>query len=154
MTEIQDLPRWVWDLLADLIVEDDTHPTLYFTSGGFQGHRQYDWCPNVVLEKIPTDVLSAARVIAGYRRPATEEACTCDGEWWTGDHIATCPVRMKPHEIADEIMRRVGDQMAELYEALPDLVHECWDGYQHLTEPYQRLAVQAVEKCLTGEEKR
>jgi hypothetical protein len=73
MAEIQDLPRWVWDLLADLIVEDDAHPTLYFTSGAFEGYAQYEWCPNVVLEKIPKDVRAAARVIAGYRSCAAQD---------------------------------------------------------------------------------
>jgi hypothetical protein len=153
MTEIQDLPRWVWDLLADLIIEEDNH-RLYAQLAGTSIFQRYDWCPNVVLEKVPKDVRAAARVIAGYQPPAVEETCTCNGEWWTGDHIATCPVRMNPHEIADEIMRRVGDQMGQLYAALPDLIHECWDGYQHLVESDQRLAVQAVERCLTGEEKR
>jgi hypothetical protein len=62
------LPKWVWDILADLIEEEDMHPKLFFTSGGFEGYRQYEWCPNRVLVKVPPEVRDAAAVIAAYRQ--------------------------------------------------------------------------------------
>lgn len=63
-----DLPKWVLDLLADLLDEEELHPTLYFTSGAFEGYARYEWCPNVVLEKVPAEARAAARVVQSYRR--------------------------------------------------------------------------------------
>lgn len=69
-----DLPRWVWDLVADLLDEEDVHPKLYFTSGGFVGYRQYDWCPAKPLERVPDDVKAHAAVVASYRHRVAESA--------------------------------------------------------------------------------
>lgn len=63
-----DLPKWLWDILADLLDEEDVHPRLYFTSGAFEGYRQYDWCPKNILDKVPDDVRANANAIRAYRR--------------------------------------------------------------------------------------
>lgn len=70
---MNDLPNWVYDLVADLLDEEDLHPKLYFTSGAFEGYRRYDWCPAKPLARVPDEVKTAARVIQGYR-PRPEEA--------------------------------------------------------------------------------
>ena len=56
-----DLPRWVWDILADLIDHEDQH-----------GTGEQDWhCLDTILNRTPAEVLSAARVIAHYRGQTT-----------------------------------------------------------------------------------
>jgi hypothetical protein len=49
MTE--ELSRWVWDLLADLIDEERVHPKLYFTAGPTEGYRPYGKGANEAGEK-------------------------------------------------------------------------------------------------------
>lgn len=70
------LPSWVWDLLADLIDEEDVHPVLYRESLGLDPprYRQYGWCPKLALERVPAETLRVARYIAGYRQSAKELA--------------------------------------------------------------------------------
>jgi hypothetical protein len=67
-----ELPRWVWDLLADLIDEEDVHPKLYaemfVTASGKHEMVPYDWCPTAALARVPADIRGGARIIAGYRR--------------------------------------------------------------------------------------
>jgi hypothetical protein len=69
---VPELPRWVWDLLADLIDEEDVHPKLYaemfVTASGKHEMVPYDWCPSSALAHVPADIRGAARIIAGYRR--------------------------------------------------------------------------------------
>lgn len=60
-------PVWVYDLVIELLEQEELHPTLYFTSGAFEGYAKYDWCPNVVLEKLPKDVLEKAQAIRAYK---------------------------------------------------------------------------------------
>jgi hypothetical protein len=71
-----DLPRWVWDLLADLLDEEDTHPAYYIEayvmSKGKHELVRHDWCPATPLARVPQDVLNHARVIAGYRQQSAE----------------------------------------------------------------------------------
>lgn len=62
-----DLPRWVWDLLADLLDEEDVHPKLYHQPGGANGPVPYDWCLAKPLAGVPKDVLDHAKAIAAYR---------------------------------------------------------------------------------------
>jgi len=59
------LPKWVWDLIADLEDEEDVHPKLYVDT--VNGYVRYDWCPAKPLERVPDDVRSHAQVIAAYR---------------------------------------------------------------------------------------
>jgi hypothetical protein len=63
------LPNWVYDLVNELVGQTD-HPKLLFTSGGFEGTAQYEWCPCSALNRVPDDVKDRARVIAAYRREA------------------------------------------------------------------------------------
>jgi hypothetical protein len=54
---MRELPRWVWDMLADLVRYEDTH-----------GHPHDGWpCLESTLSRVPHDVLNAAEVIAQYR---------------------------------------------------------------------------------------
>lgn len=48
------LPRWVWDVLADLVRHEDVH-------------AKGDQCLSPTLARVPADVLAAAQVIAEYR---------------------------------------------------------------------------------------
>lgn len=70
------LPKWVYDLLADLIDEEDMHPKLYADlynmAAGKHQMTPYGWCPKVVLDKVPADVMVEARAIAQYRGPRVE----------------------------------------------------------------------------------
>lgn len=63
-----DLPSWVWDLIADLVDEDDIHPPLFTATG-----VQYDWCPLKTLNCIPDDALRIATHIAKYRRQVRQQ---------------------------------------------------------------------------------
>jgi hypothetical protein len=67
-----DLPRWVWDLVADLLDEEDVHPKLcaeiFQQPSGSHEMVRYDWCPSTPLERVPDDVKAAARVLTEYRR--------------------------------------------------------------------------------------
>lgn len=70
------LPKWVWDLVADLEDEEDLHPKLFADTAN--GYVRYDWCPAKALKRVPDDIRSAARVIAAYRQVIAEpNACTC-----------------------------------------------------------------------------
>ena len=54
--------------------------------------------------------------------------------------------------IAEAILRRVGtDQMGELYNAIPDLIHEEWPGYQNLDHVGRVALVQRVAEQFSGE---
>jgi hypothetical protein len=66
---MSELPRWVWEIVADLLDEEDEHPRLFFTSGAFEGYRQYGWCAQAVLAKVPPEVRAGAEAIRSYRRP-------------------------------------------------------------------------------------
>jgi hypothetical protein len=61
------LPNWVLDVVRDLIDQED-HPKLLFTSGGFEGTAQYEWCPCNTLAKVPAEVVAQARVLNDYLR--------------------------------------------------------------------------------------
>lgn len=72
-----DLPPWVWDLVADLLDEEDLHPKLFHeafvTSAGKHKMVRYEWCPSMPLARVPDDVKVTARVIASYRpKPAAD----------------------------------------------------------------------------------
>jgi hypothetical protein len=54
MPEIKGLPRWVWDLLADLLRHEDVH-----------GYTEQ--CLTGALERVPADVRMVAEIIAEYR---------------------------------------------------------------------------------------
>ncbi len=53
-------PRWLWDLLADLVDYENEH--------GPDAP-----CVGTTLHRVPADTLSAARVIAEYRRGQSVE---------------------------------------------------------------------------------
>jgi hypothetical protein len=61
-----DLPNWVYDVVRDLVHQEDVHPKLLFTSGGFEGAQPYDWCPCVTLAKVPAEVREHAKVLLRY----------------------------------------------------------------------------------------
>lgn len=65
------LPLWCWDLLADLVDQEHTHPKLYRQTTGNQ-YVEHDWCPQVALDRLPPAVRSAAEVIARYRKTDPE----------------------------------------------------------------------------------
>jgi hypothetical protein len=60
---MSELPRWVWEIVADLLDEEDVHPKLFNEDGVL-----LDWCPRVVLEKVPPGVRQAADAVRTYRR--------------------------------------------------------------------------------------
>lgn len=60
-------PPWVYDLVIDLIEQEELHPTLYFTSGAFEGYAKYDWCACIALKKVPPDVVAKAAAIRTYK---------------------------------------------------------------------------------------
>lgn len=61
-----DLPNWVYDVVRDLVHQEEIHPRLLFMSGGFTGTQKYDWCPGVPLALVPTDVQEHARALNQY----------------------------------------------------------------------------------------
>jgi len=65
---VNDLPKWAWDLLMDLVEQEDIHPTLLFESGAFAGTKKYDWCACTALEKVPSEVRGQAKVLLRYRQ--------------------------------------------------------------------------------------
>ena len=68
-----ELPNWVYDIIGEIQEQDRTHPKLFFTSGAFEGYRQYDWCVCRLLEKVPDDVKRESAVIREYVRKVTKE---------------------------------------------------------------------------------
>lgn len=54
-------------------------------------------------------------------------------------------------KVADEILADVGDEMAELYAALPDLIHDRSLAYRLMRPVEQIKAVQAVARVIGGE---
>jgi hypothetical protein len=60
-------PAWVYDLVIELIEQEELHPTLYFTSGAFEGYAKYDWCAGTALAKVPPDVVAKATAIRTYK---------------------------------------------------------------------------------------
>jgi hypothetical protein len=60
-------PAWVYDLVIELIEQEELHPTLYFTSGAFEGYKKYDWCAGTALANIPPDVVEKAAAIRAYK---------------------------------------------------------------------------------------
>lgn len=71
----EPLPNWVYDLVIDLDAHTD-HPKLLFTSGGFEGTAQYEWCPCNALNRVPGEVKDRARVIAAYQAEKQKEPST------------------------------------------------------------------------------
>lgn len=55
--------------------------------------------------------------------------------------------------LAAEILATVGDDMCELYAALPDLLHDVYEPYQSMSRAERRALVQAVAEtdALGGE---
>jgi hypothetical protein len=78
---MSELPRWVWEIVADLLDQEDEHPKLYFTSGAFEGYRQYDWCPQAVLAKVPLEVRQGAEAVRSYRRSGGDVEGDGLAEW-------------------------------------------------------------------------
>lgn len=65
----QQLPVWVWDLLADLVDEEDTHPSLYWQNPNSDvTWTPWEWCPSKALDRVPPELLRVASHIANYRR--------------------------------------------------------------------------------------
>jgi hypothetical protein len=52
--------------------------------------------------------------------------------------------------IADEILTEVGEQMGELYAALPDLIWDHCEAYQRMDHAARVASVQAVAEVLGG----
>jgi hypothetical protein len=65
---VADLPNWVYDLVTELLDQQETHPKLLFESGAFEGTQMYDWCPCTALLNVPADVINKAQAIAAYKR--------------------------------------------------------------------------------------
>lgn len=60
-------PAWVYDLVIELMEQEELHPTLYFTSGAFEGYARYDWCACIALKKVPQEVRDRAHAIRVYK---------------------------------------------------------------------------------------
>lgn len=67
-------PAWVYDLVIELIDQEELHPTLYFTSGAFEGYAKYDWCAGVALDKVPPEIREKAHAIRAYKHNHEQEA--------------------------------------------------------------------------------
>lgn len=59
---------WVYDLVIELLDQQDEHPTLYHTSGAFEGYAQYAWCPCIALKHVPPEIVAKAAAIRSYKR--------------------------------------------------------------------------------------
>lgn len=70
---MSELPNWVYDVVMDLLEQEDVHPKLLFQAGGMPEPAQYDWCPCAALHKVPRNVRVKARAIAAYRREAEKD---------------------------------------------------------------------------------
>lgn len=66
------LPNWVYDVIMDLMDEEDTHKAYQVEAFNLATGRhelmRHDWCPLKPLALVPDEVKTAARVIAAYRR--------------------------------------------------------------------------------------
>lgn len=62
------LPKWVYDLVLDLIEQEAVHPELLYKPAGREGAAKYGWCPCNALAKVPAEVVVQARAIADYLR--------------------------------------------------------------------------------------
>jgi hypothetical protein len=69
---MDNLPRWVWDAVIALQEWHDVHPPLYMQTepGGF---IRAGSCACPILDLVPADVLTTARVLADDRRHAPNE---------------------------------------------------------------------------------
>lgn len=54
-------------------------------------------------------------------------------------------------DLANAILDEVGDQMGELYAALPDLIWERSEAYQRMNHAGRVATVQAVAEVIGGE---
>lgn len=75
-----ELPAWVYDLVGEVQHQEEVHPKLFFTSGAFEGYRQYDWCSCQLMRHVPTDVQREARFIRSYLRRVTPEDQSFPGQ--------------------------------------------------------------------------
>jgi hypothetical protein len=64
---------------------------------------------------------------------------------------ATPPRADLAGEIADRILADVGDQMGEMYAALPDLISDRYGPYQDMDLGQRKAFVQAVAEEIGGE---
>ena len=86
MTATANLPAWVINLVAGLVEYEEMHLTLYAQFAGNREWQKAD-CPGVLLEKVPTDVLT---FVAGWRaaRRFRDEHSDADVQQAEG---ASCP---------------------------------------------------------------
>ncbi len=82
----EQLPKWIYDLVLDLINQELVHPQLLYTSGAFEGTRLYDWCPCTALKKVPAEVVEKARAIAGYLAEAADDEQPAESNLFGADH--------------------------------------------------------------------
>lgn len=61
------VPDWAYDLVADLIYQEEIHPKLFreLPGGGFE---QWTWCPAVALERVPDHIQHIAGLVARTRK--------------------------------------------------------------------------------------
>jgi hypothetical protein len=65
---VSELPKWVYDLIADLLDEEVRHPADGYWMQRYDGqYLRWDWCPRVALGRVPVEIQVTARVIAAYR---------------------------------------------------------------------------------------
>lgn len=64
---ISMLPKWVWDLIADVIEYEDVHPAV----------DPGNACLARALDRVPEDVMSAVEVVRAYRRQPAEPDVVC-----------------------------------------------------------------------------
>jgi hypothetical protein len=66
------LPNWVYDVVLDLLNEEDTHKAyqveVFNIAAGRHELAQHNWCPAMPLALVPDDVKMVARTLARYRR--------------------------------------------------------------------------------------
>jgi hypothetical protein len=69
---VNELPNWIYDVVMDLLDEEDTHKAYQVEAFNIATGRhelmRHDWCPAKPLRLVPDEVKAAARVIAQYRR--------------------------------------------------------------------------------------
>lgn len=67
-----NLPRWVWDLVISLQKDEEQHPGLSFQRFDGEWVRS-EWCPTVVLARIPEAVRDTAAILADLLPPPGPE---------------------------------------------------------------------------------
>jgi hypothetical protein len=70
---MEHFPNWVYNLVGNLLEQEDVHPKFYRRTPDGMGLEAHDWCPMTALNLVPGDVKEKARVIQEYKREAERD---------------------------------------------------------------------------------